>query len=276
MRKERQMAEEEKEQKQVEAEEQRAKISGWRPEDEFKGDPDRFTDAETWNKRTDEVLPIMKASNKRLEADLISTKAELENLKRVMNSVVKAGEKVSKREYDRALETIRKKQGQAIKDQDGDLYQELEEKKDKLEKPTIAKPIQNQPQAEHPDFQSWKADNPWYDANPDMQLYADTQVPFIISQNPNLTGRAFFDTIKKEVERRFPERFENPKRKKKSNVDAGGDTRDGGGGGKKGKTYSDLPADAKKYCDNLIKDMKGYKTPDEIKKQYAEDYFEEE
>lgn len=276
MRKEIDMAEEKEQKVDAEAEEQRARISGWRPEDEFKGDPDRWTDAETWNKRTDEVLPIMKASNKRLEADLISTKAELENLKRVMNSVVKAGEKVSNREYDRAIETIRKEQAQAVTDQDGAKFHELEEKKAQLEKPTIAKPIQNQPQAEHPDFQSWKADNPWYDANPDMQLYADTQVPFIVSQNPNLTGRAFFDAIKEEVERRFPERFKNPKRKKKSNVDDGGDTRDGAGGGKKGKSYSDLPDDAKKYCDNLIKDMKGYKTPDEIKKQYAEDYFGEE
>lgn len=266
------MAEEKKEENQVDmqAEETRARLTGWTPEDEFKGDPDKWSDAEKWNDRADKIMPIMRVSNKRLESDLISTRAELENLKRVMNSIVKTNEKVSKRQYDRALETIRKEQAQAITDQDSTKFAELEKKKDALEKPQAARPQQGSQPGPHPEFQQWVVDNPWYTDDPERRAYADSQVPFVTQMNPQLMGRQFFDAVKKEVEGKFPDRFKNPNRKKKSSVDAGGDTRDGGGS-KKGKTYADLPADAKKVCDGLVKDIPGYK-----KEEYVKDYFEEE
>lgn len=261
---------EEENQADVQAEETRARLTGWAPEDEFKGDPDKWSDAAAWNDRADKILPIMRASNKRLETDLISTRAELENLKRVMNSIVKTNEKVSKRQYERALETLRKEQAQAITDQDPTKFADLEKQKDALEKPQIIKTQPGQQPGPHPEFQQWVVDNPWYTDDPERRTYADSQVSFVTQMNPSLTGRQFFDAVKKEVEGKFPDRFKNPNRKKKSNVDAGGDTR-GGGGSKKGKTYADLPDDAKKVCDGLVKDIEGYK-----KEEYVKDYFEEE
>jgi hypothetical protein len=46
-----------------------AREHGWRPKDEFPGDAAKWVDAETFMKRADEVMPLLKAQNARLKRD---------------------------------------------------------------------------------------------------------------------------------------------------------------------------------------------------------------
>ena len=79
--------------------EERARQSGWTPLEGFKGDPDKWVDADAWNERTDSVMPILKATNLRLEEalettknELGATKQELLNLKKTMQLIYLDGD----------------------------------------------------------------------------------------------------------------------------------------------------------------------------------------
>jgi len=50
--------------------ETKAKAMGWSPKDEFRGDPDRWVDAETYVRRGEEFIPFLRANNKKLEEEL--------------------------------------------------------------------------------------------------------------------------------------------------------------------------------------------------------------
>ena len=47
--------------------EDRAAQMGWVPVDKFRGDPAHWVDAETFVKKGEEVMPILRANNRRLE-----------------------------------------------------------------------------------------------------------------------------------------------------------------------------------------------------------------
>ena len=67
--------------------------------------------------------------------------------------------------------------------------------------------------------------------------------------------------------------FFNPRGRKTSAVDSGVN-RGGGSGGllvAEGKTYNDLPSDAKIECDRFVATIKGY-----TREKYVTDYFEED
>src|SRR5574340_886397 len=54
----------------------KAEQIGWIPPSRFKGDPERFIDAEEYIERGETVLPIIKEQNKRLHSELDTLKAE--------------------------------------------------------------------------------------------------------------------------------------------------------------------------------------------------------
>ena len=84
-----------------------------------------------------------------------------------------------------------------------------------------------------------------------------------IQDQKGLTGVKLYDEVKKEVELRFPDRFEN-KRRKEPTVVVG----DGEPPVKPGKqTFSNLPKDAQESCNQFIKEIPGY-----TKEQYLKDY----
>ena len=56
----------------------------------------------------------------------------------------------------------------------------------------------------------------------------------------------------------FPEEFKNPNRDKPNGVDPGGEKTTTS----KAKSYESLPADAKKACDQFVRDIPGFKRED--------------
>ena len=56
---------------QISYEEKRARAMGWRPKEEFKGDPDKWVDAAQFADNADKSLPLAKAEARRaLEVEL--------------------------------------------------------------------------------------------------------------------------------------------------------------------------------------------------------------
>lgn len=249
---------------------ERAKMTGWTPKEQFRGDPEKWVPAEEWNRRTDEIMPILKSTNQKLESELTSTKTELQNLKKVVKQMADVNNKVGEREYQRALETIRKEQKAAVENGDGDKWEELEKQKDTLEKPqgvNIPDADTTQSTDAQKKQQEWMDKNDWCTPeNPELYGYAQYIGNTLVARDgePKLEH---LDEIEKQVKEKFPDKFSN-KRRETPSVDTG-DTPPEKAGSK--KNYNALPKEAKEQCDKLVDEIPGY-----TREQYVKDYFEAE
>jgi hypothetical protein len=256
--------------------EERAKTMGWVTMEDFKGDPDKWTSAEDYVDKADNIMPIMRAQNRKYEEELKAksigwkkTEEELAALKKTVENIVRINTNVSEREYERAMETIRNEQATAIENNDGEKFKALEAQKDTLVKnrPEKVEIVKEDPPV-NPEFTKWVTHNTWYNDDPELRNYSDYMASVVSRENPQLEGEALFEAVKNRVKATFPDKFENPNRNKAGDVDGG--TNQGGSGEKKNKSYRDLPADARSACDRFV--AEGLMTREE----YAKDYFEEE
>lgn len=249
-------AEKVEESTEVDSIEERARLQGWRPKDEYKGDESRWVDAETFIARGEDQVPILKERFHKLEADYLEQKKTLEAL-------AKHHKETAEREYKRALADLKKQKAEAVANGDSDAFIKIEEDEERLRSEKEAKKEESAP-AVHPDWSGWVADNTWYTSDKEAKEFADFISAKVGQENPHLVGRAFFDAVKDRVKKAMPQKFENPRRKDPPHVEG-----DGGGRrtGKKG--YTDLPPEAKAACDKFVK--QGVLT----KEQYIKDFFGE-
>lgn len=267
--------------------EQEARTLGWLPKEQFKGDPAKWTDAETFVARGKEIMPILRKNNERLLAEVGTVRTQLNEVQTALKEATesleefrKYNEETSRRAYERAVRDLRAQKVEAIKEGDGEKVVEIEDAMAQLDaqskkvtsapapapKPAAAAPA---PAPEiHPDFKAWEQDNKAWLAEPEKQAYAQSVAGFVRAQNPTLQGRAFLDEITKMVEKHFGG---TPTAKSEGGEGSGGFGPRGGS-----RTYADLPAEAKAACDRmearLVGENRAFKTRDEWRKNYAKNY----
>lgn len=251
----------------VEAE---ARKFGWRPQEEFKGDPADWRDADEFLKRGREINGYLRKDldkiNKRNE-DLMR---ELSEMKGTVQEFKKFHEETEKRAYERALQQLREEKKNAIREGDGDRVIEIEEQMDALKedqsKRQAAPQQQQQPRVPDPVFENWVNEgNQWYTTDREMQEFADATAITMHQRGSKLTGVEFMEAVKEKVKRAFPEKFQNENRTRPNAVEGNSSARPTRGG----KSYSDLPPEAKAACDKFVK--QGLIT----QKQYVSEYFSE-
>lgn len=232
--------------------EDRAMAMGWTPKGQFKGDPEKWVDAETFVKRGEEFLPFLKANNRRLEQALERTRADLSKLAEFHS-------KTAEREYKRALQDIEARIAEATAT--GDAQGAMDAADDLAELKADAKAAAK-PQASADDevFEAWKAANTWYGIDTAMTAAANAIGNELF--NKGLSGKAQADEVTKRIKAEFPHKFENPNRRQAAVVEGSGAPRVRGG-----KSRSDLPADARQFMDRMVK--QGLMTEAE----YLKDYF---
>lgn len=231
----------------------KAKAMGWVPKEEFRGDPTRWTDAQAFVERGENILPVLK---ERLDHVIKENK----EIKEAQKEFLDYHKKTAKREYDRALQTVQQRKLDAVQDADVDGYQKAEQEERELlkESPPVK---QNEPK---PEFVDFLKNNDWYQSDPDMRAYADNMGVFI-SSTKNLEYGDVLKEVEKEVKARYPGKFQNQRRESADSVERSPDT---GLPVKQGKTFNDLPADAKAACEKFMRNIPGF-----TKEQYLKDYF---
>ncbi len=243
----------------------KAEKMGWSPKDQFKGDPAKWRPADEFVERGENMLPLVKAQVKRQEREIAELKAG-------MKQIAEYHDKTAQREYAKALQELREQRAEAIAKGDGAAFDKVDGEIDKLKKDleTKAAPAQ-QKDDNDPLFQEWLSRNRWAE-DAEMQLVGEAIAKGLMSKGEKATGLDLLDLVTKEVKRRYPEKFENPRRNTAAAVEGGAGPRKGGG-----KTYADLPAEARAACERMAKN--GYadkpKEMAEFKAQYTKNYFEE-
>lgn len=277
---------------QVQAE---AREIGWRPKEEFKGDPSLWVDADEFLRRGQTVLPLVKAENRRLHDKTDAMAREIQRLTTVvaeqMQSMGEFREFAAQQLADKLAEQKRQintKLREARREEDDALVETLEEQleenaeaRDKLKKTAAAAPTAPaapQTVQETPEYIAWAKANPWFNgtSEADQAKTAAAQAFGVQVAREGKRGAAFFEAVDAKMAKAYPQ----PTR-----TDPTEDGRPQGGSGTDGSTssrnsgFNALPADAKakakEQTSRFVGPNKMFKTEADWFKYYAQQYNQE-
>lgn len=216
-----------------------ARANGWKPREEYKGDPAKWTSADVFVARGLESPAVLAERNKvladrlgRLERVHTDTVGKLEKqLQETSGTVLTMTEMMRKSEeraYVRARRELQDEMKKAVETGDTIAFDRLEKQREDLEK---AKPIEPPPRTEtrtappppvstggapgmdDPDVQRFYAENDWYRPGPTrdaaMGAFADGIYYSLLQTRPDLSVRQKLDHVTAEVRGRYPTHFTN-------------------------------------------------------------------
>lgn len=246
----------------VQAIESEARLFGWVPKEEFRGGEENWVDAETFVKRGKELNPILRANNERLKKELAEERdkhnKELAEIKQTAEEFKKFQKEAFERKQEqlkKEIDELKQQRKEAIKEGDGDLVVEIEDKLEELKEEQAKKPeppAEPPKQAEtqlDPSLSEWLDRNKWYGQDVETTEIVNGMGAAIRRQFPDLVGKKFLEKLDERLQQRFPDLYENPS-KAQTNVDSS--TTRSGSSSKK-KSYENLPNDAKAACDKFVK-----------------------
>lgn len=254
--------------------EQEARQLGWVPQEEFRGDALRWVDAQTFVDRGHTVMPILKATNKRLESEVERLRGETAKLQQLFSASQESISELQKVHMDNTKAAVEKAKREVLAQlkqakEDGNIEAEvnltdqLSDIKDQQKAlDTAARQVdlqkqqalqqQQQPNLD-PEFQAWVKENSWFgqDNRKTLRAMGIAQELRADPEFDGLQGRPFFDKVLAVMEERSGGGAPSTSKVGSSRPSGGA----GGGGGKKG--YNDLDADAKAACDRQAKKLVG-------------------
>lgn len=244
---------------QVNEVEDKARRMGWVPKDDFKGDPDRWRPADEFVRRGENELPIMRERLRHQDKQLL-------DLKKTIKDFAEYHSKVEQKAYERAYTELKQRQVEAVSAGDAQAFVKIDKEIEELRAEASQGPKVQLPEEtaeENPVYKEWHSRNKWFQQDPDLTAYANSMALYF--QKKDLPYEEFLEAVEKKVKAEFPAKFENPRRNSAPSVEAATAAPKKGG-----KSYADLPADAKKACDDFVKEK--LTTRD----AYVKRYFEEE
>jgi|GEM_PF-5907637 len=234
----------------------KARDIGWVDKDQYRGDPAKWVDAETFYEKGQHVLPIVKSQLReskertaRLEKEV--AQARLDTVK-VKELIEKANAR-EKAELKTEIALLRQQKATAIQDGDGDRVNALEDKIDELKEAAKDAEKKSTPEVVRPaDFEApqvfidWQKENVWYGAKGAMTSWANGR-----GAELDLGGKSMaeaFAIISTEAREKFPEEF--PVRaSERQSAQRGGSSQ----GSAKAGTFNSMPDDVQKECIRMEK-----------------------
>lgn len=250
---------------------ERARMMGHVPKEEFKGDPSKWIPEDVFVERADNLMPILKATNKRYEDDIRSLQKQVKDQADTMERMVNIQNKYNENFSQTRKAEIAAKKEQAIEENDLRTYDALTKEEQSL--PQTEKVEFKKPESSGTTevFNKWVSENPWFENDTDLRDYAIFQANRLEQQNgpPSPENEyEFAQKVKEKVKAAFPHKFNNPARSQMSDLD-NSSTREAQETSSNGKGWNDLPDVAKSQCEKYLATIPGY-----TKEKYLQDYFE--
>jgi hypothetical protein len=266
-----------------------AEKMGWIPPTRYKGDAERFVDADTFMERGETVLPIVKKQLAKEREQTASLSGKVNELAAALNKANTAIAEIEERHtvatqkaVERARSELKAQLANASSSGDHEAVAEITEQmtllnsaetKAEVKKEEVKVEQQFQP---HPEFVEWMGENPWFSKDKKRTALALATASEMRDTGDTRLGRTFFDAVVDEMEKEYPTRSKVDKVESARN----GSDEGAGRGARGGKTFASLPADAKAACradaQDFVGPTKRYKTNADWEAQYAKLYFETE
>lgn len=277
--------------------EKQAKAMGWVPQEQWKGDPEKWTDAQEYVERGEQVLPILRANNRRLNDDILTLRNQNDTLQQELaatRSIVQGLEKNFNESLERQLKeqraSLKASLKEAVEDRDVDRELEIRDQLDNLteaERASKAKQAENKKKLDSqnpPDpkpqpkldqnFEAWKRENPWFDGDSAEDRRRTKAVvraaEDLRDDGDTSTGMEFYNKALERAEGGS----NNSNNRSPDKVD-GSNSRSSSRGG--AKTFASLPQEAKDACladsEEFVGEGKLFKTEQEWKDYYTKTYY---
>ena len=189
---------------------------------------------------------VLKERNANLNEQNDELLAQINEMDSKMQRLIQFQEEQKKKAVENAIKKLMVDRKDAIDDADHERVAQIDQQIENEK--SVAKSESN------PILDEWIRQNPWYIKDNDLGLEAD-----IIAKQLQDTGRfgandqdyrKLLEQVEKRTKSAFPDRFKNPKKDNPSDVES---SRQSPANSSK-KTYADLPDDAKKACDQFVRD----------------------
>lgn len=230
-----------------------ARSSGWVPQDQWKGPPERWVDAQKFVERGEQFFPFVQAKLKKsldkidqLEATVGELRTGNEEFRRFHETALAK----QKREHEEHIARLEEARSKAVTEGDGDAFAKAEKDLQEARKQPVTTTTQT-PKI-NPEVQAWMAENTWYTTDRELKAMTDGLSDVLAAEQPNLKGRPFLDELAKRVKTVVPHKFTT---QRPITTEGHGN---GGGQGKKDRSYEALPPEAKAACDRFVKTIPGF------------------
>jgi hypothetical protein len=251
---------------------ERARRLGWRPQEEYNGKRD-WVPADKFIETAENELPVLRENLRRLDSlytkDVGSLKNELSEVKQVLTDFREFSTRAEQRAYEKAKRELLDKRDVAVAHADTETFKAIDKEIQELDK--TVKPAVPEKKADatstapapDPAITSWISENPWFTTDTELMSYAKAQDQFLMQTKPGMTIGERLEEVRNRTKKEYPDKFGNPRREQSSTVAEPGaqTTRQSN----KGKSYNDLPADAKAACDKYVRTIPNYKREDYLK-----------
>jgi hypothetical protein len=184
---------------------------GWRPKDEYKGDPQKWVNADIFVARA----PLFEHMDVQ--------KREIRDLRRALKEVAALQAVDRKESYDHAARQLREAKKTALENSDYDAVMAIDERIDLVkdaQRQSAEKAknlIVEEAQELHPEFAAWVSRNTWYTSDPAMAAYADAKGRQLAS--PNKAPSQVLKEIEESIREEFPHKFQNKNRERPGAVE---------------------------------------------------------
>ena len=195
--------------KQTDPYEDQAREQGWRPKEEFEGDPEKWKPAKEFVERG-ELFQKIDGLGK-----------ELKETRKALKMLQEHHTKVKEVEYKRAVDELKALQKRHLEEGNSDGYLEASELLTDLKAEQKAREAVSaaQPAQTDPRFSSWIDANPWYTKDPDMREYADVVGLGYANKHPGIDPEDVLKYVSVQVKSFFKDKFKNPNRERPSAVE---------------------------------------------------------
>lgn len=245
--------------------EARARRLGWVPKEDFKGDPDKHRSAEEFLERGETMMPLLKRDNDRLHEKFGVVERELKETRETLKQFSEFATKAEERAYKKAKAELEAKRDGAIATADVNAARQAQREIDQLEAPVAPKVVTEAPPLD-PVIQTWISENDWFNKSASLRAYSTEVFGDLERTYPGKSKSELLAETKQKTMERFPDKFGINTRRD----EAGAVTAPGGvvqPRKKAGKTYEDLPPEAKKACDKFVRQIPNYS-----REQYVKNY----
>lgn len=176
--------------------EAQARAQGWKPLEEFGGDPRKWVEARVW------------VENAPLVAQVKAHKQKIREQNRALEAAQQHYSRVHEVAYQKALQDIGEAKRQAIIEQDVAKVEQLDQERARIEVERMKAP---QPTITvDPSYQEWIDANPTIVGDPQLKSFAIAYEQTLLTTEPDIDKR--LEETTKAVRTAFPDRFKNVRR----------------------------------------------------------------
>lgn len=166
--------------------------------------------------------------------------SQVKDLQTTMSDLVADQSKQKEKAVEKAIAALNKQKVEAINDSDGEAVVKIDGEIDRLKEET--KPKSN------PVFDHWVKDNQWFNEHPELRMEADFYANLYAGSGQS--PEKVYEAVTKRIKKEYPDYFENPNKKEPASMSGSSHSKSSPANG---KTYNDLPTEAKAACDRFVK-----------------------